>query len=118
MSLNTLGYPKAALFGFCVALVAYNVLAVVKAALRSAHGNETIDLSGYYLAGNIARTYDGMLIAVTPQDWAVFHAMPLVQFADVLLQLAANVKLAKFRKHRRGPKKTQPKRDKERGRNK
>jgi hypothetical protein len=29
--INTLGYPKAALFGFCVALVAYNVLAVVKA---------------------------------------------------------------------------------------
>jgi hypothetical protein len=112
--INTLGYPKAALFGFCVALVAYNVLAVVKAALRSVHGDETIDneLSGYYLAGNIARTYDGMVIAVAPQDWAVFHAMPLAQFADVLLQLAANVKLAKFRKHPRGPKKAQPKRDK------
>jgi IS4 transposase len=27
--INTLGYPKAALFGFCLALVAYNVLAVV-----------------------------------------------------------------------------------------
>ena len=32
---NTLGYPKAALFGFCVAVAAYNALAVVKAALRS-----------------------------------------------------------------------------------
>jgi hypothetical protein len=29
-----LGYPGAALFGFCIALLAYNVLAVVKAALR------------------------------------------------------------------------------------
>ncbi|MDQ7075763.1 MAG: transposase [Gammaproteobacteria bacterium] len=57
---NTLGYPKAALFSFCVALVAYNVLAVVKAALRVQHGEKTIkdELSGYYLAGNIARTYD------------------------------------------------------------
>jgi hypothetical protein len=27
---NTLGYPKAALFGFCVALVAYKVVAVAK----------------------------------------------------------------------------------------
>ena len=35
---DTLGYPKAALFGFCVALVAYNVVAVVKGALRAAHG--------------------------------------------------------------------------------
>ena len=112
--INTLGYPKAALFGFCVALVAYNVLAVVKAALRNLHGDETIDneLSGYYLAGNIARTYDGMMIAVAPEDWAVFHAMPLTQLAEVLLQLAANVKLSKFRKHRRGPKKPRPKRDK------
>ena len=34
-AINTLGYPKAALFGFCLALVAYNMLAVVMAALRS-----------------------------------------------------------------------------------
>jgi IS4 transposase len=40
--INTLGYPKAALFGFCLALVAYNMLAVVMAALRSVHG-DTID---------------------------------------------------------------------------
>ena len=36
--INTLGYPKAALFAFCVALVAYNVLSTLKAALRSVHG--------------------------------------------------------------------------------
>ena len=36
--INTLGYPKAALFGFCLALVAYNLLAVVLAALRGVHG--------------------------------------------------------------------------------
>lgn len=115
--INTLGYPKAALFGFCVALVAYNALAVVKAALRKVHGEATIDneLSGYYLAGNIARTYDGMMVAVEPEDWAVFHPMPLTQFAEVLVQLAANVKLVKFRKHRRGPKKPRPKRDKHAG---
>ncbi|WP_353618612.1 transposase [Spartinivicinus marinus] len=32
--INTLAYPKAALFCFCVAVIAYNVLAVVKAALQ------------------------------------------------------------------------------------
>ena len=36
--INALGYPKAALFSFCMALVAYNVMAAVKAALRSVHG--------------------------------------------------------------------------------
>ena len=86
--INTLGYPKAALFGFCVALVAYNVLAIVKATRRSAHGNETIDneLSSYYLAGNITRTYDGMIIAIESQEWAIFHNMPLYQFAEFLLR--------------------------------
>jgi hypothetical protein len=47
MSLNgeidTLAYPKAALFAFCVALVAYNALGVVKGALRAEHGEEAVE---------------------------------------------------------------------------
>jgi hypothetical protein len=39
----------------------------------------------------------------------------LTQLAELLAQLAAKVKLAKFRKHRRGPKKPPPKRDKHPG---
>ncbi len=59
-------YPQAALFGFCVALIAYNVLAVIKAALRHVHGEEKIknEVSGYYIAGEISRTYEGMSIAI------------------------------------------------------
>jgi hypothetical protein len=38
---NTLGYPPAALFGFCVALAAGNVYAGVKGALRAAHGRRS-----------------------------------------------------------------------------
>jgi IS4 transposase len=41
--INTLADPKAALFGFCVALVAYNLLAVVRAALRSEHGHVEVE---------------------------------------------------------------------------
>ena len=40
---KSLGYPKAALFGFCVTLLAYNVLATVKAALRSVHGSVKVE---------------------------------------------------------------------------
>jgi IS4 transposase len=49
--INTLGYPRAALFGFCLALVAYNAVSVVKAALRAAHGKEFVQeqLSMYYV---------------------------------------------------------------------
>jgi IS4 transposase len=58
---NTLGYPKAALFAFCVALVAYNVLSTVKGALRSVHGEEKVadEVSGYYVADEIQMTHRG-----------------------------------------------------------
>ena len=60
---RALGYPKAALFGFCLALLAYNAVAVLKAALRAVPGGEQVqqDISMYYLALEIAQTYDGMI---------------------------------------------------------
>jgi IS4 transposase len=70
--INTLGYPKAALFTFCLALLAYNAVSLLKAALRSAHGRKKIndEVSGYYLALEIGRTYDGMMIAIPAPHWA------------------------------------------------
>lgn len=68
--INTLGYPKAALFSFCMALVAHNIMAVVLAALRCEHGEETIDerFSTYAMAEEISTTYRGMMVAIpTPQ---------------------------------------------------
>jgi len=110
--INALGYPKAALFGFCVALVAYNVMSVIKAALRSVHGVEKIEdeLSGYYVADEISGTYRGMMIAIPAKEWQLFSTMSDGQFADVLCMLAAKVKLARFKKHPRGPKKPPVKR--------
>jgi hypothetical protein len=109
--INSLGYPKAALFGFCVALLAYNVLAVVKAALRSVHGEQKIadEVSGYYLAGHLGRTYDGMMIAIPGRHWRQFQSMSTESFIQTLQQLAANVDLERFRKHKRGPKKPRQK---------
>jgi IS4 transposase len=109
--INSLGYPKAALFGFCVALVAYNVLAVVKAALRSVHGEDKIanEVSGYYLAGHLGRTYEGMMIALPKSDWRCFEKMDLSEFNDLLVHLAGKVKLSRFKKHKRGPKKPRKK---------
>ena len=75
LRINTLGYPKAALFAFCLALVSYNVLSTVKAALRSVHGEKASDakVSGYDLAEEVAGTYRGMMIAVPKDEWVVFH---------------------------------------------
>jgi IS4 transposase len=108
---NTLGYPKAALFAFCVALVAYNVLSTVKAALRSVHGEEKVaeEVSGYYIADEIQMTHRGMMIAIPEDEWAVFHDMPPMELAGILVELARAVPLSKLRKHPRGPKKPKPK---------
>jgi IS4 transposase len=109
--INTLGYPKAALFGFCVALVAYNVLSTLKGALRSVHGEVVVAeaVSGYYVADEIKRVHDGMMIAIPEDQWVVFHDLTAVELAGVLVELAAAVRLPKYRKHPRGPKKPRPK---------
>lgn len=114
---NTLAYPKAALFGFCVALLAFNVLSVVKAALRAAHGVAEIEaiLSTYYLADEIAGTYRGMMIAIPEKHWDVFATMTPVRLARVLKELARRVDLDKLRKHPRGPKKPPPRRQRSQG---
>ena len=95
--INTLGYPKAALFGFCLALVAYNMLAVVMAALRSVHGAETIDqdLSLYYVANDIAQTYHGMMIAIPEDEWRVFSRMRPAEMVATLRELAQKVRLGR-----------------------
>src|SRR2546428_10684080 len=110
--INTLGYPKAALFGFCLALVAYNMLAVVMAALRSVHGG-AIDqeLSLYYVANDIAQTYHGMMIAIPEDEWRIFSRMRSAEMVATLKMLARKVRLKAYRKSPRGPKKPRPKRE-------
>lgn len=108
---NSLGYPKAALFGFCLALMAYNAVAVIKAALRAVHGRETVqkEISGYYLSLEISQTYDGMMVAIPSHRWRIFRALTAVELAKVLKDLAGNVNLRRYQKHPRGPKKKPPK---------
>jgi hypothetical protein len=86
--IETLGYPKAALLAFCVALVSYNVMSVVKAALRSVHGEEAVEgLSFYYLADEVSGTHRGMMIAIPEDEWAVFHGLPAAAFGRLLWSL-------------------------------
>jgi len=110
--INTLGYPKAALFTFCLALLAYNAVSLIKAALRSAHGRQKVndEVSSYYLALEMSRTYDGMMIAIPAPHWVLFRALSPQEFAHVLRELAASVNLSRYQKHPRGPKKAPPER--------
>ena len=89
--INTLGYPKAALFTFCLALLAYNAVSLIKAALRSAHGRQKVndEVSSYALSLEISRTYDGLMIAIPAPHWGLFRILSDQAFANVLRELAS-----------------------------
>jgi IS4 transposase len=110
--LNTLGYPRAALLGFGVALAAYNVLSTVQASLRAAFGAEKVEeeVSGFYIANEVRKNHFGMGIALEPSDWAPFQVMTPSALAKELVRIATHANLKKFKRHPRGPKKPVPKR--------
>jgi Transposase DDE domain len=107
---ETLGYPKAALFSFSIAVLAYNTYAVVKAALRSVHGVEKVneELSDYHLMHDVVLTHVGMEIAVEESVWTRYESMSARRLAKELLGLAKRVQLTRYPKKKRGPKKPQP----------
>jgi IS4 transposase len=110
--LNSLGYPRAALFVFCVALVAFNILATVKTALKAVHGIGKVEagLSDFYLVEDVQATFRGMMIALPEPLWCPFAQMSVESFAQALKQWAAKVDLKRFSASPRGPKKP-PKKD-------
>jgi hypothetical protein len=112
--IDTLCYPKAALFAFCLGLLVSNAVALLKAALRATHGEEVVQkkLSAYYLALEIRQTYAGMMVAIGPAYWEVFTTCSDAALAQVLKEIAHQVSLQRFRKTPRGPKKPPPQRKK------
>lgn len=110
--MNTLPYPKAALFGFCVALAASNVLATVKGALRAVHGPAKVDqgISDYHLALEVRGKYQGMMIALPAEEWQELASCSDAEFTEWLLGLARRVRLERFAKKPRGPKKPRQRR--------
>jgi hypothetical protein len=111
--INTLGYPPAALLGFCVGLVSFNIFATLKAALRSVHGEEVVEeqVSTYLLTNEIAGTYQGMRIALPAEQWTIFHTISTEEMANLLWEWAGFIRLSRYPKSKRGPKKTPPERD-------
>lgn len=105
--LNTLGYPKAALFVFCMAVVAFNLLSTIKAALMAVHGIGKIEagLSDFYVVEEVQGIFRGMMIALPPPLWQPFATLPVPQFAQTLIDWAAHVDLKRFASSPRGPKK-------------
>jgi hypothetical protein len=109
--INTLGYPGAALLGYAIALVTYNLLSVCKAAIRVAHPDDEQrhNLSVYYLADEVTGAWRGMEIATDERQWNDrFAALTPHQLAHELRWIAGHAQLRRYRKHPRGPKKKPP----------
>jgi IS4 transposase len=109
--IDTLAYPKAALLGFCLACVAYNAVSLVKAAIRAIQGSEFVaeKLSMYYLTLDVARVTGGMEIAIPEKEWRIFRRMSQQEFLATIMDLASRIRPEKYTKHKRGPKRPQPK---------
>ena len=105
--INTLGYPRAALFGFALAVVAYNLLVVTRAALASGLGEEVggvETLSSYYMANEVAAVEKGMAIAVPSSVWERFVEMTVDEFAGWMHEVASGIDWRPYHKNPRGPK--------------
>jgi IS4 transposase len=105
---KSLGQPRAALFAFGVSALAYNVLAILMAAVRVKHASKLeqskIELSPYYIAIQLRASYAGLLIVAEQTDWEPYESLSPKKFAKTLVGLAANVDPKYFRSYPRKPK--------------
>ena len=102
----SLGQPRAALLAFGGAVLAYNVLAVLQAAVRATHDLPAagIELSSYYFAVEVKAHYAGMMVAIAVAAWRAYEALTAQQLGQMLMQIAAHADPVALRKHPRGPK--------------
>jgi len=109
--LRTLGQPKAALFAFGLAVLAFNVLQVVRRAVEATHTihGDVPAVSSYHVAVEIRATYQGFAIATDNTDWAPWDALSDGHFATALRKIAAGLDIATVRKSRRTLKPPAPK---------
>jgi hypothetical protein len=104
--LPSLGHPRAALFLFCIATMAYNILQTLLSVLYAEHEDEEVDeLSFYYVSLEIERYTPGMLAVLEADDWARVTPRTTARLAQLLAKIASGIDLSKYRKSRRGPKK-------------
>lgn len=102
-----LGKPRAALFMFALSLLASNALAVVRGSLREAHGTKLErEISGYYLADEIAFDYRVLMKYLPADQWVGWRGLKAKDLVRLLVALAAKVNVQALTRSQRGPKKS------------
>lgn len=95
--INTLGYPKSSLFAFTIALIAANLFAAVRAAIRAVHGAEKeAQLSTFSLVGEFLSGSQLVLLRVLPLIAA--QVVSVTGLVELLLRCARHVRIDKHRK--------------------
>jgi hypothetical protein len=111
--ISGLGYPGAALFSYGVALFAFNVLSLLRAAMWAVHGGPRIEqsFSTRHMAEEIHAMWPGMTLLLTAAFWRR-HCRGLddAAVAKELKRLAKHVDLAQYKKVTRTTRNPPPKR--------
>jgi DDE family transposase len=110
--IGSLGHPRAALLGFAVSLLAYNMLALIGRCVEQAQPpppEPPLEVSAFHLALSIRRGYEGMLIALPPERWTAWRQADPSAVAERLRQLARHIDPRQVATSKRKPKRTQPK---------
>lgn len=105
--IRSLGHPRAALLGFAVAVLACNLLAVLKRSVEQAHReqlSEGWEASPYHLAAQVRSRYEGMLIALPVEHWPIWAGHSASTLAQRLLELARYIKPSQVATSKRGHK--------------
>ena len=93
-----------------MALLAYNVLTLLKTAIRIQHERDLkkaqMEISPYYIAVELRACYAGMVLAmaVATDAWQRYQCLNDKQMAKALLKFAATIDPVRFRSHPRKPK--------------
>lgn len=104
--LASLGRPRAALFLFCMAMLAFNIRQVMFAALSAEHEEEDVnEVSPFHVSVEVARFTDGMLAVIDEEIWEAWLPSQRAAQAKLLRKIARPIDLRDYQKSRRGPKK-------------
>lgn len=107
---KSLGHPRAALFVFCTAMLAFNAMRVLTAALTTVWGEAVVtELSAYSLSLEISKAADGLNVLLTDAEWNSLLPKTPAGLARFLSKVAAHVDVARHKKSHRTPKKKPPK---------
>ena len=108
---KSLGQPRAALFVFCMAMMAYNTRQVLLGALFAEHDQDDVEpMSQFQVAKAIVGPMEGLLTALPEQEWNALVPQSLRGSAMFLLEVSQYVPVKSYRKSVRGPKKKPPSR--------